>query len=1094
MGLLDIALEDEDPILDDELEASEDLTEPQQKLVTGTFAVAAAPKITLEKKSKSLMDIVAEDDFGKSPAKQQILYDGKEVKDIVTKPKSLMDIAVEDENKPSVFLMGEDPITNLAIRTKEGVVGLGKTALEVMSVDENLIVAGMSKVAGYPSKKNFSDYTYTNFLLDTGLPDTVGTHALGVALSIYGSPLSYLTFGSTGVAKLGAQGARLTNKGLELASAIKKERLGVAIEKASVKQHHRFIDGVLTRDELTDTQISKLQSKISKDVDNELINKFQVLKKQTQTIEQGKDVAKLGNSVFDLSGISLQVPFTSTKYNVVEGSTIAKIVHETALPRINKALAKVEAVAPTLVKTVKALKDEFGKVFIPNYGRPAELLDIIEETIDESRRIKAASLKEVETFFKGLTPSQREDFTETALSYNREYPNVQVYIETITKDALVQDRLDKFYSQGVYTGEKSWPTMMKERLGPYAKLIEDTERPNWFPGIVPDATLESLNIKDYFRNFKFLREPKGIVFSSYTRDPIQALSVRSTQIAFARLQEEAYKKAVKNGYGGMIDAKTYNSLSSAMQDEYVSFKSPIASYLLNKQDDVSRAKEATFYTKRDYKDAWDEGFSDERNIPQGALFSLLNDANTIFKKSVTLLFPAYYARNFTSNIVFNAYSIGGQAFNPKQFKLAADAIRGKDTYRQLITESGERVTLKSLVDEAKIHEVTGIQGLFFDLAGEKLKGQAKSAWELTKSRFNPLSPDAFLFGAGMKFNSAIEDQARFVNYLHWRMKGLDPKLAAMEAKDALLDYNKITKSERKWGSFLIPFYSFQKKNLEKHIRIFAHRPAFTMDFVNMMAEFGPTQNDWEGLPKWLKNKINIKFGDLIFSGFGFGIEDALQNLTFDERLMAGKVNPLVRIGFERLANRELVSGRALHSVNAAQEFKFAVEWAEDNKNPIRNMIGKSIVDTFDLIRDPSSKGKEKVIGNAHILHLTRALPTARWQSVLNYIQKEDETLVKTMLRLSLGLYVLTPDQEKMVAYARAEVAREGAFESVLKNVGFEIPYIVAKDKRNQEYLNKYVNNIQKEKGKYKNMGALERLKERREDRFERMVERRSRPY
>src|SRR3990167_7567038 len=57
-----------------------------------------------------------------------------------------------------------------------------------LSIDEHLMVKGMSKAFGDSEKKNLGDYTWTTFLQDRGMEDNAYTTAMGVSMSIFLSP------------------------------------------------------------------------------------------------------------------------------------------------------------------------------------------------------------------------------------------------------------------------------------------------------------------------------------------------------------------------------------------------------------------------------------------------------------------------------------------------------------------------------------------------------------------------------------------------------------------------------------------------------------------------------------------------------------------------------------------------------------------------------------------------------------------------------------------------------------------------------------------------------------------------------------------
>ena len=90
-------------------------------------------------------------------------------------------------------------------RTNESVLGKAATAL---GVEEHVAVKGIYKMMGEKDLPNLSDYTYSRLLTRLGITDddSWGANVGGFALSVLLAPSTYLSLGSSTVAKIGVKG------------------------------------------------------------------------------------------------------------------------------------------------------------------------------------------------------------------------------------------------------------------------------------------------------------------------------------------------------------------------------------------------------------------------------------------------------------------------------------------------------------------------------------------------------------------------------------------------------------------------------------------------------------------------------------------------------------------------------------------------------------------------------------------------------------------------------------------------------------------------------------------------------------------------
>src|SRR3990167_699414 len=182
---------------------AENKTQPKVEFITGTIAGGLTPKNAPRKEQNPEEELLAE--LGEAKPRPVPVLDSKTAKAMAKMGPTPEEELMSSLNGPSIALKGDDPQHHLespVVKSDKGFSSLGKAALITLSIEEHLEVKALSKLQGLPEKKDISEYTWGNYLRENGLPDSVGTDALGFALGVGLSPSTYLSFGTTGVTKL----------------------------------------------------------------------------------------------------------------------------------------------------------------------------------------------------------------------------------------------------------------------------------------------------------------------------------------------------------------------------------------------------------------------------------------------------------------------------------------------------------------------------------------------------------------------------------------------------------------------------------------------------------------------------------------------------------------------------------------------------------------------------------------------------------------------------------------------------------------------------------------------------------------------------
>lgn len=1032
------------------------------KLISGDLARALGP--TQKKRPKTLDEMVEEHriqkETGKSPTPKIYVPDEAEP----GKPAGVgkpMELSVDDmvneyrvdQEQPLAL---EDPKSTAAHlqtnkKSGKGVTGLGKPLLYVLGAEENAEVKFLRGKIGLSPESDHLDNTYSNLLKDLGAPDSIMTEAAGLALSIVTAPSTYLSFGTTGVAKVG-KAVTLNSRGLKAAQEIAKRRTDDAVMRIQsnvAQKSGKAIEEVVVNPE-TVNQIARSNFE---QVQKELAVKFGEISKQTQGVKMGKDVQALGGNVFDRGGMKF---FGKT---IITGPEVAKIIDSSGLPRVMSAMsktkvgnaAKVNAVDP-MVSNYKEVKDALGTIFIPNHGTERELVELWDDTQRTARSVYERQLRYTQKSFGKMgvtTKGQMSDFYQSVSeAFGKE--ELKGKVASKSGDPAVQKAIDRWFGQGEYVGK----TSIQKRLAKFAKLVEGDEAVNWFPGIdvrfadkIPDLKMPAMG-GPADRAFN---RPRAGVMAQYVTDPVKAIALRRTQVAMANLQDKIYDNIKINKLG---DPKTFNSIEEAAQAGYVPLTKPYAdgfrrALLENKVEPGLFKPNQLYFVKKDFAAQYQRLVTDHvsRMKPwKATIYKLIDKPTRVFKQHVTSLFPSFYARNVTSNIVLNSMSIGGHAVNPVRNKLAMDMIIGSNLDKTIKTAIGEKLTLKQILKEAESEGLLRTGSYISDLGGETLGIEAQSAWDFFLRKANPLSQDFAPSAWGRKLGGAVEDQAKLVNYLTWRTKGLSPKVAAREAQEALFDYSKVTDAEQ-WFKLVIPFYTFSRKNVEAHMKLMARRPGVIASQMKAFRDLGPTDDEWNEMPKWFKNKAVTRFKSLMLSGYGLPFEDILSLMGADSDILT-RGNPLFRYPVEKMAGHDFFSKQPIEEINAAKEFTKVVDWVEDPNVPESMKLPlKKMKNWLELKRDPSSK-QGKIIGNPDKLHLLRNTFSSRYQSTLGMLQNEDKEAWETAVRFLLGIVRVEPDAQISLGNQKKEVTREMVRKINKNNLARGIPiYVIVGGKK-----------------------------------------------
>lgn len=229
---------------------------------------------------------------------------------------------------------------------------------------------------------------------------------------------------------------------------------------------------------------------------------------------------------------------------------------------------------------------------------------------------------------------------------------------------------------------------------------------------------------------------------------------------------------------------------------------------------------------KDLAYAFDKIFNDGfgvSNMTLGGIFPFLQKVRKVFDGSVTLLNPAYYARNFGGNTIAATQTAGFQKGLSPDTLANAMALLQKNTDGFIKTPTG-KVSLKEardhvlksgLLNGSFTKQVLNKQGydnfLGFDTVSNILKSE-KSLIQKGKAAFDKV--------VDMTFGKlgAVEDFGRAQAYVANIKKGMSLDDAVKAAYDDLFDYDLTLAPVDKMMQSVMSFYTYRRKNLPRQIR------------------------------------------------------------------------------------------------------------------------------------------------------------------------------------------------------------------------------------------------------------------------------------
>ena len=267
-------------------------------------------------------------------------------------------------------------------------------------------------------------------------------------------------------------------------------------------------------------------------------------------------------------------------------------------------------------------------------------------------------------------------------------------------------------------------------------------------------------------------------------------------------------------------------------------------------------------------------------------------ALNFFKGSVTVMFPAFHGRNAISNVQQNFLDISVQSINPARHKEAVAIMTGGKG--SLINEFGTKISYEEIRKLARAKQVLTNRVTRIDI--DKT---------LTKSVLKKNTP----FEVGRKLGSAIEGEARMVNFITNLRRGFSPDDAAKKVKEFVMDYDNLTLFEKNFMKRAIPFYTWTRKNIAIQMKALVEQPGKQINTLKVLSQidemFGvpKTKQEKEFAPDYIQAGMNMLLGrkgddSTFLLGFDLPIEDAFEFFDTPGKKVLTSLSPFLKAPIE----------------------------------------------------------------------------------------------------------------------------------------------------------------------------------------------------
>lgn len=602
-----------------------------------------------------------------------------------------------------------------------------------------------------------------------------------------------------------------------------------------------------------------------------------------------------------------------------------------------------------------------------------------------------------------------------------------MYAPSIAKDVTERQRLSNFFS-----GTSGMKVGSKDYLKQFRNLLKDEE-------LLKERTL-FLRVEDEVATNKLTEDFLKNTIDNYGADLAAFKSEKEAASAGYRVMKD---KGIFGKDVGYLKEADWKFLNSQMGNNYKAF------------DAIAKAT----------------GF---------------DTATSLFKRFVTGLFAPFHVRNFASGEIQNFELIGRVAQAPKVqaggMRLASKISQGAYTDlvdpfdtaialgRKVKTFGNEAIELhgkswklddigKAIEDRfggssrynVEYNSLTSDADKLLDTGNfskEAMKDWVKSFATLKLNK-NPVEglvgENNPLFKGARVIGAWIEMQQKSKLVLGALEKGMTMEEALATAAKGGFDYRALTKFESKIMRRVIPFYSFNRKNIELQLHVLGHNPQRinqvirSIENVQNLWETNLTAEEKKNLPAYLNEYLSVPVGrskqgvPQFVRNFGTPIEAFTELVRFGAEGKSGiertflatlsKVNPYIKVPIELGIGQDSFRMRDIKEVYTAPEYQDAPEFVKDYLH-LKTVTKKDFA---------TGLPRTTYVADPERLLIVRSLFTSRGFTYFNNVFNGNITGFFRVMDLLSGIRAAEVDVERQAGFT--ERRKEEALGDLLRRNG-----------------------------------------------------------
>lgn len=330
----------------------------------------------------------------------------------------------------------------------------------------------------------------------------------------------------------------------------------------------------------------------------------------------------------------------------------------------------------------------------------------------------------------------------------------------------------------------------------------------------------------------------------------------------------------------------------------------------------------------------------------GAVLHAYDQVTNLFRRTQTLPFPSFLARNVASGIYYNSAAgatdprfnrFGRGLFQPHKdmtHLLAGKGIDLPTTGKGVIRDQAGNIITSPV---QLLDEMTAMGAIRKGVQGTETTQGFSGATRLVeqmpfKQRVKQAvkgSKDPTVLGG--EASTYAEDLVRGAHYLAKRRQGYSPQAAADSVMHWHFDYSSAgtTQFEKDVMKRLIPFYTFAKNNTPLVMsELLRHPGGQVAQTMRGILEGQPDPDEGGFIPAYLREGAAIPLGPeqngtrSYLTGFGLPVEEPFGRVKMGpggmertvESLLA-MTNPMIKAPLEMLAGKQFFSGRPLNQLD-----------------------------------------------------------------------------------------------------------------------------------------------------------------------------------